>query len=524
MLGSTSELKPPPPLRRGVLWTTLAAIAAGAATALVFLIRAGGEGATNWPTNWELRSSDNGVLFQLLQDVAAGRALDWSFSPQVYVFPELPISALAFALSGGNLWGYYLLVAVLNNVLLFLALYLVVRLLFRGEWIARASVAFLPLVVLPLVGTTWLFSYHLAPTYYFGMYLLLVGAPAVFLVRSSWARWSLGAAIVFTAASNPLALVFAFPAFAAVLVLLGIRRGWRSLGRPALLAGVLLVGALLVRIGLAPLQGTSPLSYIDGEIFAGRLANFPPYLEALWSDGATRVTLVVCAIAALLTLAGAVIATVRLVRRRGEGVLLVAAWYGLVPLGGLAGTAVLMITHTLYLWPVLVLPLVLVLLPLPAGWARRMLGVGVAGTLVLALVSGLPGNLLAPERYFGHRSDETVCLDEKLPVGSEIGYATFSDARRLALPSARGVRLIPLKSDGEQAGWLANLDYLRADTGRFFYVNELGDEAAIDQGFITGTFGEPDQRLDCGEGRSIWLYTASSKLDAIGEHFQTRDR
>ncbi|TBN56834.1 hypothetical protein EYE40_05150 [Glaciihabitans arcticus] len=504
---------------------SLAAIAAGVTTALVFVLRAGGEGATNWPANWELRSSDNGVLFQLLQDVTAGRPLDWSFSPQVYVFPELPISALAFAVAGGDLYRYYLFVAVLNNVLLFLALYLVVRLLFRGEWLARASLAFLPLVALPLVGTTWLFSYHLAPTYYFGMYLLLVAVPAVFLVRTPWARAMLGAAIVLTAASNPLALVFAFPAFAAVLVLHANRSGWRSLGRPALLAGGILVATFLVRLVLSPLQGASPLAYVNGEIFAGRLANFPPYVEALWADVPTRVVLVIAALAALAVLAGAVVATVTLLRRRGETrELLVAVWFGLVPLGGLAGTAVLFITHTLYLWPVLVLPLVLVLLPLPPRWAPRALAIGVVGTLVLALFSGLPGTLGHPERYFGFRNDETRCLDESLPAGSEIGYATFSDARRLALPSARGIRLIPLKTDGSQAGWLANLDYLRADTGRFFFVNERGDEPAIDGGFITGTFGEPDQRLDCGDGRSIWLYTDDAKLDAIGAHFGTRDR
>ena len=73
-------------------------------------------------SRWELRSSDNGPLFQFLQDVVAGRPLDWSFSPQVFVFPELPISAIAFAVTGGSIYGYYLVVAMLNNALLFLVL------------------------------------------------------------------------------------------------------------------------------------------------------------------------------------------------------------------------------------------------------------------------------------------------------------------------------------------------------------------------------------------------------------------
>ena len=80
-------------------------------------MRAGGDpgDAATWPIQWELRSSDNGPLFQFLQDVVAGRPLDWSFSPQVFVFPELPISAIAFLVAGGSIYTYYLLVAVLNN-------------------------------------------------------------------------------------------------------------------------------------------------------------------------------------------------------------------------------------------------------------------------------------------------------------------------------------------------------------------------------------------------------------------------
>ena len=99
----------------------------------MFLIRAGGDpaDAATWPITWELRSSDNGPLFQFLQDVVAGRPLDWSFSPQVFVFPELPISAIAFAVTGGSIYGYYLVVAMLNNALLFLVLVGLARVLFR---------------------------------------------------------------------------------------------------------------------------------------------------------------------------------------------------------------------------------------------------------------------------------------------------------------------------------------------------------------------------------------------------------
>ena len=109
-------------MRTRVLPVLVGTLGAALLTAFAFLARAGDPGANNWPVFWELRSSDNGVLFQVVQDVFAGRVLDWSFSPQVYVFPELPISALGYLIAGGDVYRYYLVVAVLANALLFLAL------------------------------------------------------------------------------------------------------------------------------------------------------------------------------------------------------------------------------------------------------------------------------------------------------------------------------------------------------------------------------------------------------------------
>ncbi len=86
-------------MTRRVLWIAGAALLIAAVTALFFLMRAGDSGATNWPETFELRSSDNGVLFQFSQDVFSGRALDWRFSPQVYVFPKIPDSLLEYLLA-----------------------------------------------------------------------------------------------------------------------------------------------------------------------------------------------------------------------------------------------------------------------------------------------------------------------------------------------------------------------------------------------------------------------------------------
>ncbi|MCS7477067.1 hypothetical protein ACFFQW_02225 [Umezawaea endophytica] len=496
-------------------------IAAALLTALVFVVRAGGDAAANWPVNWELWSSDNGVLFQLLQDVAAGRVLDWSFSPQVYVFPELPVSALAFVLAGGDVYAYYLLVAAINNALLFGALLLVVRLLFPGARVtahlARAAVAWLPLVILPLVGTAWMFSFHLAPTYYFGMYLVLLGAPALHLARSRRARRVIACAIALTAASNPLVLVFAVPALVLVGVLVAWRFGRRAIGRPAWWLGGVLGAAFVVRVvAFTGLQGTSPFTYVDLDLFRARLDGVWPHA----ADPPGNLILLAGLLAAVGCLVGAVLAG-RLYWRRREPRHLVAVWYGLVPLVGLAGTIALLITHQYYLWPVLVAPMIFLLLAVPFRAAPWTLATGLVALVALVVTTSSFGD---EGRYFGHRSAETRCLDDVLPVGHEIGYATFSDARRLSLTSERGIRFIPLKSSGVQATWLTNLDYLHADTGTFFYLNEVWGEPVIDKDLITRSFGAPDQVLGCGDRLAIWLYDDPAKLARITGHFHVRQR
>ncbi len=505
-----------------------AALAIALLTALVFLLRAGGTGATNWPTDFELRSSDNGVLFQFSQDIFTGRALDWSFSPQVYVFPEIPISLLAYVLGGGTVQLYYLAVAAINNALLFLGLFSIVRILFAadgvGRQLARAAIATFPLLLLPLIGTTWLLSYQVAPTYYFGMYLMIFVAPALFLARRSSTKLAVGAGIALTAASNPLALVFTVPAFVIVLIVQGLALGFRTVLRPAAWSAGVLVVALAVRLGLfSRLQGGSPLAYVDSSIFSGRLRVVGSYALGMLADPATATIVVLGAVVAIAGIAAAVVIVVRVVGRRmpWNPRVFVALYYALVPVTGLAATFALIITDYLYLWPVLVAPLVFVLLPLPRAWLPWALPATVAALVAAGAVTGGAGNLADAGSYFSYRSPETQCLDSRLPVGDDVGYATFSDARRLELTSARPFRLIQLKSSGLRAYWLTNRDYARDSVGRFFYINEHGDEPAISTGYIEKHFGSPDGQFTCAPGETVLLYDSPAKLAKIKARYST---
>ncbi|CAN5386810.1 hypothetical protein BH11ACT3_BH11ACT3_11220 [soil metagenome] len=512
---------------RAVLIAVAGALLIAGLTTLVVLTRAGGLNTdpANWLVQWELRSSDNGVLFQVMQDVVARRPLDWSFSPQVFVFPELPISAAAFGLAGGSVYGYYVIVAILNNVLLFVVLWGLVRVFFPASpataSTVRALVAMTPLLVLPLIGTSWIFSFHLAPTYYFGEYLALLAAPILLLAPTRRVRIAVGIVLALTLASNPLTAVFAFVGVAAVVVLRLVRTGWRATLPSALWIGGVLVVALTVRLAFfGGLQGTSPFTYVNPEVFARRLSEIGPYYAYQARDPAAHVVLVIGVVLAVVALLGAVAASVRYLQRRrpADSRLLAGVYLGLVPLGGLAATAALMITHYLYFWPLLVLPLILTMLAVPRVALPSFAAAGGATLVAVALATGVTTNLAHLDGYVGYRNAETRCLDG-LPGAPTLGYATFSDARRLSLTSERGVRLIQLNTDANPNLWLTNRSYARTEAGTFFYINDRGDELPIDMQPIVDAAGVPDELVDCGDGQRVLLYTDPAKKAAIATFY-----
>jgi hypothetical protein len=505
-----------------------AALVAGV-TCLVFLARAGGDlHAANWPVGWDLRSSDNTVLFQFAQDVFSHRPLDWSFSPQVYVFPEIPISLIAYGLASGSLAGYLLVVAAINNALMFLALFAVISRLFPreriGRHLCRAALATVPLVLLPLLRGNWLLEYHLAPTYYFGMYLAMVAAPLLFLARSRGVRAAVGAGLALTAASNPLTLVFIVPASAVAGVVAWRANGWATVRRPITQVGVLLAVAAAVRLVLLrPLQATSPLSYIGAAAFVDRVRNIRAYLHNIWLDPVNRWPLALGGTLCFLGIAAAaVMAHVYVARRPRDGRALVAIYAGLLPATGLAATAALLITNYLYLWPVVIAPLVFVLVPVPRRLVTPLLATGVAGLALTAVLTHAAESMRHLDQYFAYRPPVTACLDDRLPPGVTVGYATFSDARRLELLSRRPFQLLPIKASGIPAPWLANLAPIRTTAGRFFYIDDVGDEPPISRSYLTTTFGTPDRTFACSRHDAVWLYDDPAKLAAIAARYVTR--
>jgi len=152
---------------------------------------------------------------------------------------------------------------------------------------------------------------------------------------------------------------------------------------------------------------------------------------------------------------------------------------------------------------VLVLPFVLALFAIPARYLDVGVLFGAVALVAVGIGTGAPANLVDAGGYVGYRGAETRCLDAAVP--GEVGFATFSDARRVGLPSATGIRLVQLNTGLEPNLWLTNRAYAR-ESGTFFYLNDHGDELSLDRGAIRERFGEPDAEVTCSEGRVLWIY------------------
>jgi hypothetical protein len=504
-----------------------ASLGVAALTAAVFLIRAGGTGPNNWPVLFELGSSDNGVLFQFARDVFAGRPLDWSFSPQVFVFPEIPISLVAYLIAGGGVQLYYVVVAMINNVLLFLAFFGVIRAIYKadafGSRLVRALVTSTPLVLLPLIGTVTLFEFQLAPTYYYGMYLALIAWPLLYVARRRVAVILLALGLALTIASNPLTLIFTLPALVCIGVVRRVRMGPRSIVRPFMTTLVVLAAAAIIRLILfSDLQGTSPLNYIDPSQVPQRIETLTDNF-ALASQSGLSVALLLIGLVATLGLFGlALRRVIALLRHRAEpdarGWVLL--YYALVPFTGLITSIVLLILNYLYLWPILVAPLLFALLFIPAP-RLRLTGFAAAGAVAVALIASFI--VVAPSgpgRYIAYRDPETRCLDSGLPAGMDVGYAGYFDARRLELTSTRPLLLIQIDYRGRAPyDWLTNRDYSTHSKGRFFFVNSASGQLTTKSRWISKLVGSPDKTVDCSDGSRILIYTNPAKLAKIAVRY-----
>jgi hypothetical protein len=505
------------PWPRALAWIVGAFAAVIGLTLAVFIARAGQPFAQNWPASYHLTSSDNSILFQFVHDLLSGMTMDWSFSPQVYVFPEIPISLVAYLLAGGNLAWYFVVVALINNALLFAAIWWLTSLLFGGslpQQLLRAFIAASPLMLFPLLNTHWMYLFHLAPTYYFGMYLFGLLLPAALLSQKRWPSILVLVGWMLAGAVSPLVTAMALPGIAIVFIITLVRDGWRRMRwTPFIALAFCLAGVAALRaLVFEKMAAATPLSYISDNYAISRIIQLYDNFNGGFQRGFDPVLYVISLAATAFSVVLLIVFLRRMFVRRPVGAELrrtqAAIYLTAFPtMGGIAMTAIFAIDFY-YLWPLFVGSVVIGLLLLPEFVSFRERVVKIVAFCLATLIAVAAGVVIAQgnyndNRYFGYRSALTKCLDEFVP--GQVGYATFSDARSSALPSSTGVELIAVNAQLGPSFWLANRAQSREHTGTFVLINPKTTENPITTDAVTAKLGKPVAIYTCGEAE-IWSY------------------
>lgn len=507
------------PLSQVLAWIASAFAVVITLTLAVFVARAGQPFAQNWPASYHLTSSDNSILFQFVHDLLSGMTMDWSFSPQVYVFPEIPISLVAYLIAGGNLAWYFVVVALINNALLFAAIWWLSALLFGGslpQQLLRAFIAASPLILFPLLNTHWMYLFHLAPTYYFGMYLFGLLLPAALLSPRRWARIVVLVGWMLAGAVSPLVTAMTLPGIAIVFLVTFIRDKWsKTLWQPMAAVGIAVVGVGLLRILVfEKMAAATPFSYIGDNYAIARIVQVYDNFNGGFWRGFDPVLYALSLTATAFTLVLLVVFLRRMFTRKPTGTELQRLQAGIYftafpTMGGIAMTAIFAIDFY-YLWPLFVGSVVISLLLLPEVMTLRVRTVKIvafslAGLIAVAAAVVIAQGNYAENRYFGYRSALTKCLDEFVP--GQVGYSTFSDARSSALTSSSGVELIAYTGDFVPSFWLANRAQSREHTGTFVLINPKTTEKPITKEVVTAKLGKPVAIYPCGDAE-IWSYAS----------------
>lgn len=519
-------------LSRPLVLFVLATCFAGALTGVVFMNRAGSPAERNWPVSWDLKNSDNSVLYQFSDDVFKGRGLDWTFSPQVYVFPEIPVSLVSYGVSGGDPYLYFLFVAIFNNMLIFTVLYGLTKLL--SEYRARAKdilyrsyLAFIPLLALPLLADNTVFFYHLAPTYYFGAYLFCLAFPLILLSRISVKKkYLLAFGYTLTAASNPLLLIFTVPASFILALLKYLKDGAGVSIKSILLpvGAISLISLIFRKLFFSEIAAINPSSYISVDSFKGRLGSLSLLKDSLLNSRVDKVLIVVLILALVICVYASLVSSRRYMQTKGqdsiENVDLARVFLGISPFVTALVLYVLLIINPLYLWPVVGIPIVVALLIFFRN--KEVAVLAILSYLLLLLILITPKSInryTNTGRYFNYKSDLTNCLDSNLTQDVSIGYSTFSDARKTEITSDRNLLLVQLLYNGGPSGWLTNTKYSEQSPGSFFVINYNGDEKPIDSDVVSSLFGNPDSYFMCGEDVKVLVYSDKMKLDSIDRYY-----
>ncbi|QNE44788.1 hypothetical protein F1C15_14070 [Frigoribacterium sp. NBH87] len=473
-----------------------------------------------------LDDGDSVVLPLFVESLRRGEAFEWTMSPVLFVFPELPLYLVSDLVTTG-VAAALLTNAVVNVVVLYLLFRAVTRSLLPAAGQAAAAAAAVAGTAL-FVGCTLLeFRYvgntaeiatlFYSNTYYSGtvMSCLATLALGARLLRGDATRRSVvasasGLALVaaLSVLSNPLYLLWAVaPAGVALAVTWAVRRtGWRTV---VVLAVASLGGSAVGYVGripLAPYIAATSDQYFRSDLVDLSASFYRGILRELVTSHKGQLEAAVFLGLVVVSVVGLVVALVR--RASGPVTFAFAASVAtsvvvpvvVVQVGSLAAR---------YLLPVFFVPLAVGVVSLvvvleraaaraPAGAARRRVPLLVAAVAVVAAVVAFGtapiARVVTEARGPGYPA--ASCLTDWADGRDAVGVGQFWQVRPLQVYGGDDVRLLQAHGDLSVFPWLSNLAPYQGADPSYLVVSGLDLEdwsATLDE------LGAPTDTVACGD-------------------------
>ncbi|MEI8338964.1 MAG: hypothetical protein WCF91_03505, partial [bacterium] len=523
-----------------------ATILAGLSTFIFFIWAAGQAKGINWPMSFELYAMDQPFLWHISRTLIEHHQLLFSSSGQSFLFPEIPISLFSYIITTGNIYWYYIMVAVVNNSILFLLLFSLARKIFSedgfSKQLTRAALAFVPLIGFMLVSSgTLVYLLHIAPNYNFDMYIGALIVPLIILSQSILGRTLWCVFYILIAASNMLTVIFSLP----IIFIIGLLIFFKDSLLKALrfIAPFILLTILAFALNHFLFQTPHPSwsvsitsynyqgqAYIDLDAMPERLKTVVNMLSEIkkgyWTSLISTAGILVAAVALLYYIK----IFFKLRNRFKEPAMISRIYLLLWPFAGVATCYVLTLLYAWYCWPLMVGSVVVaILLITPSKYIYQVFSVFIAAAalLFLVIVSLHKGGFSVESRieqakssYFNHRWSDTICTDNNIKSGSYI-FANNSTGKVLTSQSQNNLRFLQMDPLYRPHGWLNNLREINyADSVHYIYMNspDRGTKAQYTESALT-KFGNPDKVIKCpsvgnmsGPGE-IWIYNKNLKAN-----------
>jgi dolichol-phosphate mannosyltransferase len=506
-----------------------AAVVAGFAvlTALTFLYMAGNPDPNkNWPVNFELSYMDNPFLWIMARDVSDGARILFESSGQAFLFPEIPVSLVAYWLSDGSIHWYYLVVATINNTLLFLLIFLIVNNLFYRESFAnrlfRTVVSTLPLIVAMFATKSLIYYLHLAPTYNFDLYFGIFLLPFILSTKRKRSRIIATILFVMTAMSNMLTIVFTLPVVFVVAIVVFMKYGikrvlpiltWATIS--VALAGVLNYIFFKIQHGISmPFSiHTSSKQYIDFYAVGDRMDLVVNNLEQAANGNRPMIISMFAILACMMLALYYARVYFRSDRKTNATIGTIAKMsLALLPIAGTISAYMLTLLYDYYMWPAIVGSIIVCLILLPP---KKIVPYATFGSVIIltgSLLVSVENIAASKQRYFNYRTPITQCIDRYIPYGSYV-YARNSTGKISSSQTTKNIKLVQVAPDYTPSKWLNNIYEIDDQSTQVHFIVFDDQKNSDYRSYMNNArqlFGNPNEQYLCEDSiGEIWYFDSN---------------